>query len=201
VIEKGYEPLDYRYFLLGGHYRSQLTFSWESMDSAKNSRRSLVQRIAKVLEAAGPVAGAAATPAAATSVAATTVAASPASAWIDRFREHISQDLNTPRALSELQGLVKDATITPREIITAIETMDTVLGLDLLASARATIDVQNSHASAGIGTDPRIDALVAERIESKKAKNFARADEIRNQLKAEGIILEDGPAGTLWRRA
>ena len=53
LIDKGYEALDYRYFLLGAHYRSQVMFSWEAMDSAKNGRKALVNRAKKVLEAAG----------------------------------------------------------------------------------------------------------------------------------------------------
>ncbi len=52
LIEKGYDALDYRFFLLGGHYRSQLAFSWDAMDSAKNARKTLSQRFEKVLTAA-----------------------------------------------------------------------------------------------------------------------------------------------------
>ena len=75
--------------------------------------------------------------------------------------------------------------------------MDGVLGLSLIASAARALDEEESPT---LESDPRIDALVAERAAAKKAKNFARADEIRNQLKVEGVILEDSPSGTTWRR-
>jgi cysteinyl-tRNA synthetase len=55
LVDKGFDPLDYRFFLHGGHYRSQLTFSWESMESARNSRRSLVQRLARITENDNPI--------------------------------------------------------------------------------------------------------------------------------------------------
>ena len=178
VIDQGYDPLDYRFFLLGGHYRSQLAFSLESMESAKNARKNLVQRITKIIEAGKE-----------SSAKKAMTTDSPARAYLNSFKAHIEQDLNTPRALSELQGLVRDTTILPSDALALISEMDKVLGLDLLATA---------HAASG-GNDSRIDALVEERTQAKKAKNFARADEIRNQLKAEGIILEDSPLKTTWK--
>jgi len=194
VIDQGYDPLDYRLFLLGGHYRSQLTFSWESMESAKNARKSLIKQVTKLVETAGT---------AGTTTAAGTVRdfvsfaeGSPARTALERFQAAIEQDLNTPRAIAELQGLVRDATIPPAEALRALTIMDGVLGLELEAQARKQI----AQDGAAQESDPRIDALVRERIDAKKAKNFARADEIRNQLKAEGILLEDGPSGTVWKR-
>jgi len=190
VIDQGYEALDYRFFLLGAHYRSQLTFSWESMDGARNARKSLIKQVAKIISNAGGTIP---------DTSASIPANSPAQAYLDRFRTACEQDLNTPRALSELQGLVRDAETAPSEALAALAVMDSVLGLDLAASAQRLAESQK-EGEAG-ERDPRIDALVSERAEAKKAKNFARADEIRNQLKAEGVILEDSPAGTTWRRS
>lgn len=186
VIDHGYEPLDYRYFLLGGHYRSQLAFSWESMESAKNSRKNLIARIAKLIE---------------THPSLTKNEDSSLSApYLERFHAHIEQDLNTPRALSEIQTLVRDAQVSASDALEAIKKMDEVLGLMLLDSAKKIAD-ENIHTTCTAGSDSRIDSLVEERLQAKKAKNFARADEIRNQLKGEGIILEDNPSGTIWKRA
>lgn len=205
VIDQGYDPLDYRFFLLGGHYRSQLTFSWESMASAKSARRALIQRIAKLAETAGTATGTTLakddtlfleSPAKAVTLS----AQSPALPWIDRFRSHLEQDLNTPRALSELQGLIRDAAIPAAEALTAVELMDSVLGLRLMDSADELNAGQSGKASAA-ASDPRIEALIEERAAAKKAKNYARSDEIRNLLKAEGVILEDSPTGTTWRRS
>jgi len=197
LVDQGYDPLDYRYFLLGAHYRSQVAFSWESMDGARSSRKNLVQRIARILAAEGSVAGETdAAPSHAEAVAALP-AGSPALPYLERFREAVEQDLSTPRALSELQGLVRDQSIPPHDALVALRAMDATLGLSLLAAAKesAGADQQDDPEAA------RISALVDERNAAKKAKNYARADEIRNQLKAEGVILEDGPSGTAWRRA
>lgn len=185
LIDKGFDPLDYRFFLLGGHYRSQLTFSWESMESARNSRRSLVQRLARITENAEAVPE-------------SLPADSPANEWIDRFRADIEQDLSTPRALSQLQGLIRDTDVPPAEALAAVALMDRVLGLNLIENAAALVA---SSKETGDLDDGRIDALIAERADAKKAKNFARADEIRNQLKESGIILEDTASGTTWRRS
>jgi len=185
LIDKGFDPLDYRFFLLGGHYRSQLTFSWESMESARNSRRSLVQRLARITENAEAVPE-------------SLPANSPANEWIDRFRADIEQDLSTPRALSQLQGLIRDTDVPPAEALAAVARMDQVLGLDLIESAASLVA---SSKETGDIDDGRIDTLIAERTDAKKAKNFSRADEIRNQLKESGIILEDTASGTTWRRS
>jgi len=185
LIDKGFDPLDYRFFLLGGHYRSQLTFSWESMESARNSRRSLVQRLARITENAEAVPE-------------SLPANSPANEWIDRFRADIEQDLSTPRALSQLQGLIRDTDVPPAEALAAVARMDQVLGLDLIESAASLVA---SSKETGDIDDGRIDALIAERTDAKKAKNFSRADEIRNKLKESGIILEDTASGTTWRRS
>jgi len=201
VLEKGYDALDYRFFLTGAHYRSQLTFSWESMESAKNARKSLLKQIAKIMEAAGSQALGAQNesgkqPFMTADAAEKKFSASPAGAYLERFRSHMEQDLNTPRALSELQGAARDPEVPVAEALEAVRIMDGVLGLDLERSARELLEQEAPAAQS----DPRIDALVEERTAAKKAKNFARADEIRNLLKAEGIILEDSAAGTIWKR-
>lgn len=187
IIDQGFDPLDYRFFLLGAHYRSQITFSPESMESAKSARKNLVQRIARILETAGKpesIPDSRELP-----------AGSPALERLEAFRRHIEQDLNTPRALSEMQGLVRDAEIKPGEALAVLQAMDGVLGLKLLESA-----LQSIAEAAPQEGDPRIEALIEERKAAKHSKNFARADEIRNLLKAEGIVLEDSPTGTTWKR-
>jgi len=193
VIDQGYDPLDYRLFLLGAHFRSQITFSWESMDSAKNARKSLLKQIVKLIEAAGGTGTIAGASAAKTSLSAN----SSAHTYLDKFRLAVEQDLNTPRALSELQGLVRDTAVPAAEALAALQKMDSVLGLDLVNSASKLAQTEKAATNE---SDPRIDALVAERINAKKTKNFARADEIRNLLKAEGILLEDSASGTTWKR-
>ena len=77
---------------------------------------------------------------------------------------------------------------------------DGVLGLELVKSASALLK-EAGRGTADIGTgDADIDKLVAERTRAKKQKDYARADEIRTLLKEKGIILEDTPEGTTWKR-
>ncbi|HEX9946103.1 MAG TPA: cysteine--tRNA ligase [Allosphingosinicella sp.] len=96
--------------------------------------------------------------------------------------EALADDLNTPLALSRLAAISDPAA--------------------LKASARLLGLLEQSHSAWFQGEgDSRIDALVAARTEAKKSRDFAEADRIRAELTAEGIILEDGPQGTSWRRA
>ena len=84
-----------------------------------------------------------------------------------------------------------------------VSRMDSVLGLDLLNSALSALEAPVSLSSATTSDDPeaaKIDALVAERVQAKKDKNFARADEIRNELTSMGIVVTDTPDGPVWSR-
>ena len=173
--KKGFEPLDYRYFCLGGHYRSQLVFTEESLAAAKTARKNLNDRIlrlkaeGKALEPSALGGG--------------------AQAYLRRFEGHIAQDMGIPRALSELWGLLKDSHISPRERLGAACRMDRVFGLRL---SEALPERQEF--------DPEIDGLVAERQRERREKNFARADEIRSELTSRGIMIKDTPQGTVWTR-
>ena len=96
--------------------------------------------------------------------------------------EALSDDLNTPLALSRLSQL--DGA--------ALKASASLLGL---------LEASTEEWFQGEGDAVDIEARIAERVEAKKARDFATADRIREELKAEGILLEDGPGGTTWRRA
>ncbi len=191
LIDDGFDALDYRFFLLGGHYRSQLAFSTEALEGARNARRNLVNRIARLAREAGWTADK--KPAQAGDF-------GEARTWLDRFRGHIEQDLSTPRALSELQGLVKDTAVLPENALNAVAEMDRVLGLNLVGEALASGGDGADSPAADPAETERINAHISRRTEAKQQKNWALADQIRNDLKAEGIILEDNATGTTWRR-
>jgi len=203
LVDDGFEPLDYRYFLIGGHYRSQLQFSVESLEGAKNARKSLVDKVralaakcdinAAIDAASGQAAASAAGTAAGTAGQAPFTGKT--ASYIEEFNKAIEDDLNTPRALAELWGVLKEGQ-AETETLAAVFDMDRVLGLGLREACK--------EEPKKIGEDafPReIQELIEKRAQAKKAKDFALADGIRQSLKERGIILEDGPSGTTWRKS
>ena len=198
LIEAGYEPMDYRLFLLGGHYRSQLAFSWESMEGARSSRKSLVARVARLVEAAKSEK--------AQGAALSAEYCEKAKMRLDAFRSGLEKDLNTAVALSELQAAAKEGLsgeIPALQAISLIEEMDDVLGLNLIdeAEKRALGDNLSKPDSLSAEEVRRIEALIEERAAARKNKDWAKADEIRRALAAQGVLLEDGPGGTTWKLA
>ena len=213
LIDDGYDALDYRLFLLGGHYRSQLAFSYEAMDSAKNARKALVQRTLKTAERAFTEG----------------LTRSEAQLWAQKadknapftgsvrdalgkegqkaltaFTNELEDDLATPRALGILQTTLKNKEMSARECLLFISEADKVLGLQLIKTALEQADkVQTPALGASQQNDAQkaeIEALIAERTEAKKRKDYAKADEIRSLLKEKGIVLEDTAQGTVWKR-
>ncbi len=182
LIDAGLDPLDYRYFCLGGHYRSQLSFSWEGMEQAKASRKALCEKIFELRDkAAGKV------------LPKPSELAPAAADRLAKFDDSLADDLAIPRALAELWQLVRDAQIPPTDALSAALEMDTVLCLGLASARRA-------EASVDADTLSLIEALIAERQAAKQAKKWAEADSIRDRLKAMGIGLEDGAGGTTWKK-
>ena len=188
LIDDGFHPLDYRYFLLGGHYRSQLQFSGIALEGAKNARKSLGEKI-RSLAVQAEISKDLSQRHSDTKV------NGKAAEYLANFNKALEDDLSTPRALAELWGLLKDSSISADETLAAAMDMDGVLGLNL---AEETAREESREDPSLIA---EIEGLIEERKAAKAAKNFARADEIRRNLKERGIILEDSPAGTSWRRS
>jgi cysteinyl-tRNA synthetase len=182
LADAGYDPLDYRYLLLGGHYRSQLQFSWEALDGARNARKSLSDRLRALAASTNGISAGGAKHA----------VCEAADARLAAFNTAMDDDLSTPRALAELWGLVRDAAVPPDAAVKTALIMDGILGLGLEKSLESG------------GEDPaftaEIEALIAQRKAAKQAKNFAEADAIRDRLREKGVVLEDGKNGTSWRR-
>ncbi|MCR5762492.1 MAG: cysteine--tRNA ligase [Treponema sp.] len=201
LIDKGYDPLDYRFFLLGAHYRKQIYFSWEAMDGAKNARQALVQRIAKLAQSAGGESSLRADKTYSKGEASDISGLSEkARSCIEEFQKALENDLSTPVALSLIQKTVKDSDIPAEEALELVRRMDSVIGLKLISCAKELLAAPIETSS---GQDPEakeINALVAERTAAKKAKNFARADEIRKILADKGITVTDTPNGAVWER-
>ena len=179
LVEKGYDPLDYRYLCLGAHYRSQLQFSFNAMDSARSGRRGLMDRVARIHEEFKKHGDTDLNPA----------DKDKALNYLKSFEKNISHDLNVPKALADLWNIVKDGNITASAKYPVILKMDRVLGLRLSKAELEQVELPD---------DIRI--LVKEREKARKEKNYKRADEIRNILAERGIVLEDTQQGVKWRK-
>ncbi|WP_020614274.1 cysteine--tRNA ligase [Sediminispirochaeta bajacaliforniensis] len=180
LVDKGYHPLDYRYFCLGGHYRSQLQFSFESLDAAKSARERLVSRIAALREGLGDR----------WKEAIVLPPSAAGSKILERFEAAVGQDMNMPKALAELWQLLKSE-LQPGEKLSVVSAMDRVLGLNLLALPQYAIDSSK---------DGEIEELIKQRNAARSRKDFRLADEIRDKLSARGISIKDTPNGTKWSR-
>ncbi len=182
--EKGYDPLVYRFFCLQSHYRKSLVFSYENLDNATVAFNKLLARVAALHKEEGG-----------------SVDESAFAALKAKFCEALDNDMNTSLAVTALYDVLK-ANTSPATKIALIEDFDRVLSLDLNAKAKKIIEAEKAEAEEK-SNDPfvqEIEALIAERQQAKKDKNYARADEIRDGLKARGIILEDTPTGAKWKQ-
>ena len=176
---KGYDPLAYRYFCLQSHYRKSLVFTYENLDNATVAFEKLIARIASLDPADGEI----------------------DNAKFEELRggfvEAMDNDLNTSLAVTALFDVLKADTNGATKLA-LIENFDTVLCLDLLEKA-AKVREADALANADPELIARIEALIAERTEAKKERNFARADEIRAELTEMGVILEDTKEGTKYK--
>ena len=112
LIDKGYDPAEYRYYLLGAHYKKQLAFTLEALDGAKSAMKRLATKIGELKESEAPV-------------------SKPNSVLLYEFHEAINDDLNTPRALAVLWKVVDSEDLRPGEKLSLINEFDRVLGLGL----------------------------------------------------------------------
>ena len=188
-ISEEYDLQVLRFFMLSAHYRSPLNFSREMMDGAKAS----LDRILTAMEHLRDCLVAAKTEAI---TGAEEEELTAFDALREKFEAAMDDDFNTADAISVIFEMVKRANITVTEesskaYITRVkELLEKLLDVLGLLSERKEENL-----------DARVEALIAERQTARKEKNFARADEIRNELTAMGILLEDTKEGVKWKRA
>ena len=178
--EKGYDPMAYRFFCLQSHYRKNLVFSWENLDNAATAYNKLVARIAALLkDAEGELDK---------EVFATARAS---------FCEALDNDLNTSLAVTALYDVLKlNANAATK--LALIAELDKVLSLNLIEAAKAESE-KKEESGADDALVAEITAQIEARAAAKKAKNYAEADRIRNELAARGITLIDTPEGTKFK--
>jgi cysteinyl-tRNA synthetase len=183
LVAKGHDPLAVRYLLISVPYRQKLNFTVDGLHAAAQA----IERIANTLrrlEHTPPAAGAGGLEQAA----------------VDEFsrdyREALADDLNTARALAALHTLL-------RQVNTALDgdgiSAEVRPALDAaFADVAAVLDIL--PAAAERGADEEIQRLVDERTAARGARDFARADELRDRLAEMGVVIEDTPHGTVWHR-
>ena len=176
--KKGYDPMAYRLFCLQSHYRKNLVFTWENLDNAVVAYNKLVTKIASMKDEGE-------------------VDQEAFNKLKERFVGALNGDLNTSVAITAVYDVLKAKTNDATKLA-ALADFDRVLSLNLMSAADAIRKKEAEEAAAS--ADPEIDALVAARTAAKKAKDFAEADRIRDELKAKGIEIIDTPQGTKWRK-
>lgn len=169
---KGYNPLAYRLLTLASHYRKQLVFSYDNLDSFQNTYDKLINKINIIRE---NISG--------------EFDKDNFDLYNSKFIDALSNDLNTSSMLTVLYDVVK-SDINSYTKIELIKNFDKVLGLDLLKS-------DNEFTNEEINL---IESKIEERHKAKAYKDYKRADEIRDELKAKGISIFDTREGTKYRR-
>ena len=189
--EKGYDPLCYRLFCLQSHYRRNLVFTWENLDNAAGTYQKLIAKVAALKNDGGEIDNEA------------------VAVLRERFNAALGNDLNTSLAVTALYDVLKYKTNDATKLF-MLGDFDKVLSLDLIkkadevrkraaAAAKPTAGVYSILAEDG-SEDAEVTAKIQARYEAKKAKNFAEADRIRDELKAQGIEITDIPGGARWKR-
>ena len=175
----GFEPLDMRYLCLNSHYRKQLQFSFDALGAARAARLKIHKHAHQLLCAESAPDGRA--PRAALQEARA------------QFYSAVSDDLNMPRCLALLWQLLKRPHPATADEIELLKQIDGVLGLRLFDEPEGTDSVPAE-------TVAWIESRMAERDSARARRDWKQADHVRNELVAAGILLEDRPDGTHWKR-
>ena len=167
--EKGYNPLSYRYFCLGSHYRKVLVFSWDALEHAETAYKKLKQRINKLDR----------TP---------DLHDNKLDFYKDKFKQAISNDLNTSSMLTLVYDVLKDEELSDFTKLYLIDDFDKVLSLNLI----------DEEKEVDTDLEQYILSKIDERNQAKKDKNYDLADSIRNELLDKNIRLIDSRDGTTY---
>ena len=166
--EQGYDPLAYRFMCLNSHYRKQLVFSYPAVEQASQTLTKLKNKISSIKEDGE-------------------LDSSKFELYNNKFKEELSNDLNTANVITVLYDLLKDDEVNGKTKLELIKSIDKVLSLNLLEGKEIDDDLKKY-----------IEEKIEERNEAKKNKDFNKADQIRDELLEENIKLVDSREGTKY---
>lgn len=176
--ERGYHPLSYRYWLLTAHYRTPTNFTWDALAASQSALLQLVQRAHQLKEIESDT---------------------EENKYIESFRTYINDDLDTPRAISVIWNALKDTSLTPQALKALLVNVDYVLGLELFFPDREMHDLMKKEFGEEVSMSDlpaELQLLITQREEARANKDWAKADELRDLLKASDIEVLDSEAGS-----
>jgi len=173
ITDLGYSPLAYRYWLLTGHYRSHMNFTFDALDGAKQAHYKLRRHVYEELRGVTPSA--------------------PAPTYVEKLTHALHNDLDTPGAIATLWEVVKDKSLTPEVRLATIRHFDDVLVLGL------NVEKNDIGTSLGVLTIESLPAdlqdLITEREKARAEKRWSDADALRHAINLKGYLVEDMPDG------
>lgn len=166
--EMGYNPLAYRYLILNSYYHKQVNFTFDGLDQAQNAYLKLINKVSNIKEEG-------------------LFSDDDFNKYDEKFKEFLSNDLNTSNALTLLYDLIKDTNVSSNTKLKLIKSWDSVLSLDLIKEKNIDEELLN-----------KINELIEKRNIAKVNRDYALADQIRDELKNMNIVIKDTKEGTTF---
>jgi cysteinyl-tRNA synthetase len=173
LVERGYDPMAYRYLLLQSHYRQPLEFSFESLDASATGYKNIVRKIADLMNSDDMG----------------ELDSGMYNIWHDKLLAPASDNMKTAETLVVVQELLKDSTVNPATKLALFEFVDRLLGLQFMDRAQKLVELEKESAPADIV------AIARQRAEAKTNKDWATADALRAQIDAAGWTVLDSKDG------
>ena len=172
VRDRNIDPIVYRYWIVLGHYQSQLAFSFDALESAGTGYNNIVRKVVELLT----------TPDGETDE-------SLYNTWHDKILAPVSDNLKTAESLVVFQDLLKDKSVNNATKLALVKFVDDLLGLEFVQHAQKIRELETMVAP------DEIQEMAQKRLEAKKSRDFATADELRNQIDSAGWSVMDTPDG------
>lgn len=176
IIDRGFSPVAYRYWLLGGHYRSPMNFTWEALEAAQNGLFKLHRYFVENLGSKSGVLN---------------------RTYEKKFLTFINTDLDTPRAIALLHEILKDKKISKQDARATFLCFDKVLGLGFKESNKKLVDNLSGEHKLAVNEIPKnIKKLIKKREDARNQKDWEEADLVRMEVLKLGYRIDDTDTGS-----